>query len=99
MNYLIKSVETYKVANEAAAANMIEKAKKDPRFTLMKYEAIHKEKKVKGEVVDEWIRVTLLKVFNSEAEPDSEIEIDYKKTIGAFPEPVEKEEEEVSLEF
>lgn len=99
MKYLTKTVETYRVANEAEAARVIEDAKQDKRFTLVKYEAVHKEKKSKGEVIDEWVRVTLHKAFNDETEPDSEIEIDYKKTIGVFPEPVEKEEEEVNLEF
>lgn len=94
MRYLTKAVETYRVANEAEAASMIEEAKKDRRFALVKYEAVHKEKKTKGEVVDEWIRVTLHKAFNSEAEPDSEIEVEYKKTLGAFPEPVDNDEDD-----
>ena len=94
MRYLTKAVETYRVANEAEAAKMIEEAKVDRRFALIKYEAVHKEKKSKGEVIDEWIRVTLHKAFNEEAAPDSEIEVDYKKTIGAFPEPVDDDDEE-----
>ena len=53
MKYLTKIVETYRVANEAEAAKTIEEAKHDPRFTLSKYEAIHKEKKSKGEIIDE----------------------------------------------
>lgn len=94
MKYLTKTVETYRVANEAEAASMIEEAKKDRRFALVKYEAVHKEKKAKGEVVDEWIRVTLHKAFNEEAAPDSEIEVEYKKTLGVFPEPVDNDEED-----
>jgi len=85
MRYLTKAVETYRVGTEAEAAEMIEEAKQDKRFALIKYEAVHKEKKAKGEVIDEWIRVTLHKAFNEEACPDSEIEIDYKKTLGFFP--------------
>ena len=94
MRYLTKAVETYRVANEAEAAKMIEEAKQDNRFALIKYEAVHKEKKAKGEVIDEWIRVVLHKAFNEEAAPDSEIEVDYKRTLGVFPEPIEDEEEE-----
>lgn len=88
MKYLTKTVETYRVANEAEAAKIIEEAKTDNRFSLIKYEAVHKEKKSKGEVIDEWVRVTLHKAFNEEAEPDSYIDIQYNKEEGFFPEPV-----------
>lgn len=93
MKYLTKTVETYRVANEAEAARVIEDAKQDRRFTLVKYEAVHKEKKSKGEVIDEWVRVTLHKAFNSETEPDASIEIDYKKEQGIFPEPIVKDDD------
>lgn len=104
MKYLTKTVETYRIADEAEAAKVIEEAKKDPRFVLAKYEAVHKEKKAKGEVIDEWIRVTLHKVFNTEAEPDSYVEISYKKEDGFFPEPIkieveEEEEDEEDMPF
>lgn len=94
MKYLTKTVETYRVANEAEAAKAIEEAKRDPKFTLAKYEAVHKEKKAKGEVIDEWVRVTLHKVFNTEAEPDSLVEVNYTKEAGFFPDPIDNEEEE-----
>ena len=94
MKYLIKSVETYRVATEAEAAQVIEEAKKDNRFSLVKYESVHKEKKAKGEVIDEWCRVTLYKVFNDEVEPDSYVKVDYTKEPGFFPNPVEQEDEE-----
>ena len=94
MKYLIKSVETYRVANEAEAAQVIEEAKKDKRFALIKYESVHKEKKAKGEVIDEWCRVTLHKVFNDEVEPDSYVKVDYEKQAGFFPNPIDEEEDE-----
>ena len=102
MKYLTKTVETYRVADEAEAAKVIDEAKQDKRFALVKYEAVRKEKKSKGEVIDEWVRVTLHKVFNAEAEPDSYVEISYKKEDGFFPEPVKsdnKEEEEAEDMF
>lgn len=75
--YLIKRVETYRVDSEEEAKDFIEKNKKANEYTLTKYASEHKEKKAKGEVVDEWIRVTLTKVFNEEAEPiESYIEAD-----------------------
>lgn len=94
MKYLIKSVETYRVATEAEAAQVIEEAKKDTRFALVKYESVHKEKKAKGDVIDEWCRVTLHKVFNNEVEPDSYVKVDYEKQAGFFPSPVEDDEDE-----
>ena len=93
MKYLTKVVETYRVATEKEAAQVIEDAKKDSRFALVKYESVHKEKKQKGEVVDEWERVTLHKVFNDEKEPDSYVKVDYQKEPGFFPSPVDNEEE------
>ena len=95
MKYLTKTVETYRVATEEEAAKTIEEAKADNRFTLIKYEAIHKEKKAKGEVIDEWIRVTLHKAFNEETEPDSYIDLQYKREPGFFPEPVNPEDPDV----
>ena len=94
MKYLIKSVETYRVATEAEAAQVIEEAKKDTRFALVKYESVHKEKKAKGEVIDEWCRVTLHKVFNDEVEPDSYVKINYEKQAGFFPSPIDEDEDE-----
>ena len=94
MKYLTKIVETYRVANEAEAAKVIEEAKKDKRFELTKYEAVHKEKKAKGEIVDSWVRVTLHKEFNLEAEPTTFIKIDYTREEGFFPEPVDAESDD-----
>ena len=94
MKYLIKSVETYRVATEAEAAQVIEEAKKDSRFALVKYESVHKEKKQKGEIIDEWCRVTLHKVFNDEVEPDSYVKVDYEKEPGFFPTPLTSDEED-----
>ena len=89
--YLIKTVETYRVDTEAEAKRIIEEAKEDSRFELIKYEATKKEKKAKGEVVDSWTRVVLHKAFNTEAEPTTTINISYDIQQGAFPEPIETE--------
>ena len=98
MKYLIKSVETYRVETDTEAAQIIEEAKKDNRYSLIKYESVHKEKKQKGEVIDEWYRVTLHKVFNNEAEPDSYVKVDYTKELGIFPKSIEKDEDEEGYE-
>lgn len=75
--YLLKIDETYRADTEAEAAQIINEAKKDGRFVLAKYSSVKKERKQKGEVVDEWMRVTLTKTFADEKEPDVQVNIDY----------------------
>ena len=105
MKYLVRSVETYRVANEAEAKKVIEDAKADKTYTLSKYSSEYKCSKAKGEVVDEWFRVILTKDFNVEKEPDTYVDITYKTEAGFFPEPVnnnsddEDGEEDKSIEF
>ena len=88
--YLVKAVETYRADSEAEAKRAIEEAKNDGRFELIKYEATKKEKKAKGEVVDEWTRVVLHKVFNTEAEPTATVKVNYDVQQGVFPSPKEE---------
>ena len=93
MNYLLKTVETYRVASEDAAKTLIEEAKKNKNFTLVKYLSEMRETKQKGEVIDSWYRVTLTKAFTDEKEPDSTVSVEYKTSYGIFPSPVNEEEE------
>ena len=92
--YLIKTVETLRVATEDEAKAVIEEAKKDKNFTLSKYSSEYKCSKAKGEVIDEWYRVILTKDFTSEKEPDCTTTISYNVEAGAFPDPVSREDEE-----
>lgn len=94
MAYLLKTVETFRVSNEAEAKKLIEEAKADRKFTLSKYLSEKRCQKAKGEIVDEWIRVTLTKEFNLEKEPCNTVEISYNVEQGAFPSPIERDEEE-----
>ena len=87
MNYLLKTVETYRVASEDAAKALIEEAKKNKNFTLVKYLSEMREAKQKGEVVDSWYRVTLTKAFTDEKEPDTTVTINYNSYAGVFPSP------------
>lgn len=77
--YLTKVVETYRISTEREVEAFLAELKKDRRFTVAKYSSTKKQKKQKGEVVDEWIRFEVTKVFNDEAEPDSIIEVNYNK--------------------
>ena len=80
--YLIETTEVYRVNTESAATELIEAAKRDPQYVLKKYTSVKKEKKAKGEIIDEWIRVTLVKTFDDEKDPLGETVVEYKN--GAF---------------
>ena len=92
--YLIKTVETLRVATEDEAKAVIEEAKKNRNFTLSKYSSEYKCSKAKGEVVDEWYRVILTKEFTSEKEPDCTTTVSYNVELGAFPDPVSHDDDE-----
>lgn len=94
MNYLIRTVETHRVANEAEAKKLIESAKADKSYTLSKYSSEYKCTKAKGEITDEWYRVILTKDFNIEKEPDCSVDITYKVEQGYFPDPIEADDDE-----
>lgn len=76
--YLISTVETYRVESEAEAAHLIAQAKAAPQYTLAKYTSEKKERKAKGEIVDEYWKVALTKTFNDIKEPEDDINVIYK---------------------
>ena len=77
--YLLKTTEEHRADTEAEATRLIEE---DGRYLLAKYSSVKKERKQKGEVVDEYFIVTLVKVFDDPKEPCGEASVEYK--IGAF---------------
>ena len=76
--YLVSTVETYRVDTERESAEAIEEAKKDTTYTLGKYTNEHKERKSKGEVVDEYWKLTLTKLFNDIKEADTPVTVSYE---------------------
>lgn len=76
--YLISTTEVYRVDSEAEAKELIEQAKVAPEYSLAKYTSEYKERKQKGDVIDEYYKVTLVKRFNSEREPEADINIIYE---------------------
>ena len=76
--YLVSTVETYRVDTEAEATKAIEEAKNENSYVLSKYTSEHKEQKSKGEVVDEYWKLSLTKLFNNIKEPDSVVTIEYE---------------------
>ena len=82
--YLIKVDETYRADTESEAATLINEAKADNSFTLSKYTSVQRQTKQKGEIIDEWYRVTLTKVFDSEKEPTGCTTVSYDTSGSAF---------------
>lgn len=80
--YLIKTTEEHRADTEYEAAELINAAKEDGRYLLSKYSSVKKERKQKGEVIDEYYIVTLVKVFDDAKEPCGEATVEYK--MGAF---------------
>lgn len=76
--YLVSATEVYRVDNEKSAAALIDEAKAETKYILAKYSSVKKEKKAKGEIVDEWYQVTLVKKFNDEKDPISNIDVNYE---------------------
>lgn len=75
--YLIKVTEQYRCDTEAEAEVLINEAKENGQYTVVKSSSEIKTTKAKGEVVDEWRRVLITKEFTSEKEPTEQITIVY----------------------
>lgn len=61
---LLKRTEEFRVNNEAEAQALINQAKEDPEgegYELISYKMVKKDKKSKGEIIDSWVVVTLVK--------------------------------------
>ena len=84
MKYLLETTESYRVENEAEAKELIETAKAGKNYVLKKYTSQYKERKSKGEVIDAWYKVTLVKGFTDEKEPEGIVEVSYGEMEGAF---------------
>ena len=78
MKYLTEVTEKYRVDSENEAKAFIEEQKQNNKYSMKKYSSERKERKAKGEIVDEWMQVTLVKVFNDPKEPVEEITVSYE---------------------
>lgn len=76
--YLVSTIETYRVDTEAEATRVIEEAKNDNSYILGKYTNEHKERKSKGEVIEEYWKLSLTKLFNDIKEPDTVVTVQYE---------------------
>lgn len=82
MSYLIKTTEQHRCGSEEEAKELIQKAKDSG--TLIKYSSELKEIKSKGEVIDAYYRITLVKQFTNEREPEDQIYVKYEVLGGNF---------------
>ncbi len=80
--HLIEVTEVYRVDSEDEVARIIKEAKEDDICELVKHASLKKERKVKGEVIDAWYKLSLTKRFDDEKEPCSEVSVEYQN--GAF---------------
>lgn len=78
MKFLISTTEIYRVDSEAEAEQLIQDAKTDDKFDLLKYTTEKKDIKLKGEIVDTYFKVSLNKSFNELKEPLNEVDINYE---------------------
>lgn len=76
--YLIQTTEVYRVDTEPEVENLIAEAKEDTTFNVVKYNCEHKERKQKGEVIDDYYKVSIVKGFTSEREPSEQVIISYE---------------------
>ena len=67
--YLIKRTDVFRVDTESEAKAFIEDEKRNSEYEVTKYSSELRTAKAKGEIVDEWYRVTIVKNCNSEKEP------------------------------
>lgn len=83
--YLISTTEIYRTDSEAEAQNLIAEAKADKNYTLTKYSTEQKDIKMKGEVVETYCKVQLVKVFTDIKEPDTIATVTYDTDyVGGF---------------
>ena len=81
--YLIQTVETYRADTESEAEQLIADAKASSEYDLKKHNAEKKEVQQKGEVIDEYWKVSLTKTFTSEKEPTGTTTIVYDNSEGS----------------
>jgi hypothetical protein len=78
MRYLLKAVDTYRVATVADVEALHQELLDDSTFDLTAFSYKTKYIKAKGEIVEEYQVVTATKVFTEEKEPDRTVSIVYE---------------------
>lgn len=76
--YLIQTTEVYRADSEIEAQEIIGAAKAAAEYTLTKYSSEKKEVKAKGEVIDEFYKITLAKTFTDIKDPEVQVDVIYE---------------------
>ena len=77
--YLLRTSEMYRFESEKQVEEFIAQEKEGAfNYTVIKYNVTKKERKQKGEIIDTWYRVEIIKEFNDEREPASTVEVRYE---------------------
>ena len=78
MRYLLKAVDTYRVATIDDVENLHQELLDDPMFDLTAFSYKTKYVKQKGEIVEEYQVVSATKIFTEEKEPDRNVSVVYE---------------------
>lgn len=78
MGYLLKAVDTYRVATVADVENLHEELLQDPTFDLTAFSYKTKYIKAKGEIIEEYQVVSATKMFTEEKNPDRSVTVVYE---------------------
>lgn len=78
MKYLIYTTEVYRVDNMEAVEALRAEVEADGRYAVNSFSYKAKNKKEKGEIVEEWYQVSVKKIFNDEKDPYSDVNVHYE---------------------
>ena len=75
--YLVNTTEVYRVDTMAAVEALQAAVKADSRYEVASFTYKAKNKKLKGEIIDEWYRVEITKEWDDEKEPSGSTKVSY----------------------
>lgn len=78
MRYLLKAVDTYRVASVNDVETLHEELLNDPTFDLVAFSYKTKYIKAKGDIVEEYQVVSATKMFTDEKEPERTVTVAYE---------------------
>ncbi|MCF0126849.1 MAG: hypothetical protein HUJ68_14075 [Clostridia bacterium] len=76
--YLIKTTDTYRIDTIGEVEQFHNELKHNTCFELESFSYQNKQVKQRGEIIDEYVLVTVKKVFNDAKDPVSNIDIIYE---------------------
>jgi hypothetical protein len=78
MRYLLKAVDTYRVATVSDVEKLHDELLEDSTFDLVAFSYKTKYIKQKGEIIEEYQVVSATKMFTDEKEPDRYVSVSYE---------------------